>query len=358
MKKNSQLRDFYTGKKAFITGHLGFKGAWLCKILTMLGADVTGFSLIPDSQFNLFSALGLDGNMKSIIGDIRDLSLLSKSLYDFQPDFVFHLAAQPIVRESYKNPVETYSTNVMGTVNLFDSIRQCSTVRSVVNITTDKVYWNREQSEGYIEDDILDGFDPYSNSKSCSELVTACYVRSFFAEREISISTARAGNVIGGGDFAPDRIIPDCVRAIEKNEKIVIRNPNSIRPYQHVFDALFAYLMIAQKQYDSPNLSGAYNVGPDQNGCYTTLQLVESFCSHWGDEAQWECQTQSGPHEANFLRLDCQKIKNTLGWKPVWNTETALQKTAQWYQQLDAESNLSTYSELQINQFLADRDKL
>ena len=245
------MLEFYKNKKILITGHTGFKGSWLCKILSMAGADVIGVSLEPENDISLYNILKLDNEIKSIILDIRNLDELKKVFIENEPEIVFHLAAQPLVRESYKNPVYTYETNVMGTVNLLECVRNCKSVKSVLNITTDKVYSNKEWDWPYREIDELNGFDPYSNSKSCSELITSSYKKSFFDNnREISISTARAGNVIGGGDFAKDRIIPDCIRSAIKNENIIVRNPNSVRPYQHVFEALSAYLMIAQKQYN------------------------------------------------------------------------------------------------------------
>lgn len=246
-----------------------------------------------------------------------------------QPEVVFHLAAQPIVRESYRNPVFTYGTNVMGTVHFMECVRQSDSVKSVLNVTTDKVYRNREWNWGYRENEELDGFDPYSNSKSCSELVTAAYRRSFFQERTVAISTARAGNVIGGGDFAPDRILPDCIRAASEKKKIMVRNPHSTRPYQHVLEPICAYLMIAAGQYENPDLADAYNVGPDDRDCFETGALVELFAKYWGD-VTWESRPGDGPHEANFLKLDCSKLKSVFGWMPRWNLEKAVEETVRW----------------------------
>ena len=318
--------DFWKDKRVFVTGHTGFKGTWLCRILVNAGAVVTGYSLEPPTQPNLFSMAGLEGRMTSVIGDVRDYAALKAAFDAARPEVVLHLAAQPIVRDSYKDPHYTYETNVMGTVNLLECVRLAGwPVRSVLNVTTDKVYHNNEWPWGYRENEPLDGFDPYSNSKSCSELVTHSYVNSFFAEKGIPVSTARAGNVIGGGDFANDRIVPDCVRAVEKGVKIAVRNRHSTRPYQHVLEPLFAYLMIAQKQYDDAKYAGWYNVGPDECDCVTTGDLVDLFCASWGEGAQWEDHTEpNAPHEANFLKLDCSKIKSVFGWSPRWHIGEAI----------------------------------
>ena len=273
--------EFYRGKKVLVTGHTGFKGTWLCKMLLNAGAEVTGYALNPPTIPNLFTICQLEKKMKSVIGDIRDLEQLMRVFQETRPEIVLHLAAQPIVRESYKNPVDTYETNVMGTVNVCECVRKTSSVKSFLNVTTDKVYQNNEWEWGYRECDPLDGYDPYSNSKSCSELVTHSYINSFFREQGIAASTARAGNVIGGGDFANDRIIPDCVRAAMDKREIIVRNPHSTRPYQHVLEPLAAYLMIAKSQYEDGKYAGFYNVGPDDCDCVTTGTLVEMFCKNW-----------------------------------------------------------------------------
>ena len=323
--------DFYKNKKVFVTGHTGFKGTWLCHILIKAGAIVTGYSLPAQTVPNLFELSGVEKKMTSIIGDIRDLNSLKMAFESAQPEIVLHLAAQPIVRDSYKDPVYTYDTNVMGTVNILECVRNSSCVRSFLNVTTDKVYYNNEWEWGYRENEPLDGFDPYSNSKSCSELVTHSFKNSFFSDGKVAISTARAGNVIGGGDFANDRIIPDCIRAASDGKKIIVRNPYSTRPYQHVLEPLFAYLMIAQKQYENSSLSGWYNVGPDECDCVTTGMLVDLFCKSWGNDITWINQVEANaPHEANFLKLDCSKIKNTFNWQPRWHIEQAIQKTVDW----------------------------
>jgi len=259
--------NFYKNKRVFITGHTGFKGSWLCKILIKAGAIVTGYALEPPTGPSLFNIANINEGMNSVIGDIRDFELLKKTFNNSKPEIVIHLAAQPIVKASYQMPRYTYETNVMGTVNILECIRKSGSTKSVINVTTDKVYENKEWIWGYREEDKLNGFDPYSNSKSCSDLITQCYSNSFFKESKVAVSTVRAGNVIGGGDFAPNRILPDCVRSAISNEDIIIRNPYSVRPYQHVLESLFAYLMIAEKQYNNPDYAGDYNVGPDDQDC-------------------------------------------------------------------------------------------
>ena len=324
------LREFYGGKRVLVTGHTGFKGSWLCRILQLFGAEVTGFSLEPPTEPSLFETANVAEGMVSVIGDVRDLPALLETFGKCRPEIVFHLAAQPIVRESYRDPVGTYATNVMGTVHLMEAVRQTPGILSVLNVTTDKVYLNREWPWGYREDDPLDGFDPYSNSKSCSELVTHSYKKSFFAEGKPAISTARAGNVIGGGDFAADRIIPDCVRAALAGNTVVLRNPNSTRPYQHVLEPVFAYLMIAAGQAEDASKAGYYNVGPDERDCVTNGELARLFCGSWGEGLSWEAKQTDGPHEANFLKLDCSLLKSVFGWRPVWGIREAVEKTVEW----------------------------
>lgn len=345
------MLDFYKDKKVFITGHTGFKGSWLSKILIMVGANVCGFSKKPNTNPNLFEILKLKEQMNSIIGDIRDYNQVKDAIDKFQPEIVLHLAAQPLVRESYKNPIYTFETNVMGTVNILEAIRKCKSVKSVVNITTDKVYENREWEWGYRENERLNGFDPYSNSKSCSELVTNSYKNSFFDKTDIAISTARAGNVIGGGDFAKDRIIPDCIRAAIKGDDILLRNLNSIRPYQHVFEALSAYLLIAKCQYEDKKMQGSYNIGPDEDGCVTTKYIAENFCKIWGN-INWKSAVQiDDKHEANFLKLDCSKIKSVFGWKPVINIDKAINLTIEWTKEYYFNNNVIGISEKQIKEY-------
>lgn len=347
--------SFYKGKKVFLTGHTGFKGSWLSKILINAGAIVTGYSLPAPTNPSLFDIIDLQGRMNSVIGDIRDYDLLKKTFDQAEPEIVLHLAAQPIVRDSYKDPRYTYDTNVMGTVNILECVRNNSCVKSFLNVTTDKVYFNREWEWGYREDEELDGFDPYSNSKSCSELVTHSYVRSFFTDKDgkmiLPISTARAGNVIGGGDFANDRIVPDCIRAAIKKEDIVVRNPYSTRPYQHVIEPLYAYLMICAKQYEDIGYAGYYNVGPDETDCYQTGRLVDVFVSKWGEGLKWINRYDGGPHEANFLKLDCSKLKKTFGWKPRWNLETAIEKTVEWAKVWSSGQDVNDCMDKQIKEF-------
>lgn len=343
--------DFYKGKKVLITGHTGFKGSWMSKILVMAGADVAGYSLEPPTNPNLFSIAGLEGKMKSVIADVRDYDSLKALFDEFQPEIVFHLAAQPIVITSYEQPKYTYETNVMGTVNLLECVRLTPSVKSVLNVTTDKVYKNNEWCWGYRENEPLDGYDPYSNSKSCSELVTHSYKASFFDSRDIAVSTARAGNVIGGGDFADNRIIPDCVRASMKNEPIIVRNPNSTRPYQHVLEPLNAYLMIAAAQYEEKSLQGYYNVGPDEADCLTTGELATIFCTSWGEGQTYKCLKKDGPHEANFLKLDCSLLKKTFGWSPTWSAVKAVEKTVEWTKVYASEGNVPEITEKQIKEF-------
>ncbi len=350
------LADFYCGKKVFVTGHTGFKGTWLCKILLDFGAEVYGYAMEPPTNPSLFEITKMADHMQSVIGDIRDLEHLTKTVQEIKPDVILHLAAQPIVRTSYQDPVGTYASNVMGTVNILEQVRNCDSIRSFLNVTTDKVYENKEWTWGYRENEPLDGYDPYSNSKSCSELVTHSYRKSFFMNRDgsytVPISTARAGNVIGGGDFAKDRIIPDCVRAMEQGESIIVRNPYSTRPYQHVLEPLSCYLMIAAAQCEHPELSDAYNVGPDDCDCVTTGELVDLFCKCYGGDARWENRAEANaPHEANFLKLDCSKIKSTFSWEPKWHIQEAVEKVCQWSRAYIAAEDCNVVMEQQIQAF-------
>lgn len=344
--------SFYRGKRVFATGHTGFKGAWLCRMLALAGAEVTGFSLNPPTEPSLFEIAGIARDVHSVIGDIRDYAALKAAFDEAQPEIVLHLAAQPIVRDSYRDPVYTYETNVMGTVHILECIRTSDCVKSFLNVTTDKVYRNREWVWGYRENEELDGYDPYSNSKSCSELVTHSYKNSFFPEGTVAISTARAGNVIGGGDFANDRIVPDCVRAALRHEDIVVRNPYSTRPYQHVLEPLYAYLMIAAGQYQDESLAGWYNVGPDDGDCFQTGALVDLFVKKWGGDLRWVNRWDGGPHEANFLKLDCSKLKAAFGWKPRWNLDTAMEMVVQWSKCWADRGDIRGCMDEQIGQFL------
>lgn len=347
--------SFYKDKKVLITGHTGFKGTWMCEALVMAGADVTGYALEPPTQPSLFALCGLGDRMHSVTGDIRDLEQLGAVFREVQPEIVIHMAAQPIVRESYKHPVYTYETNVMGTVNVLECIRLTESVRSVVNVTTDKVYKNREWEWGYRENEELNGYDPYSNSKSCSELVTDSYKNAFFTERDIAVTTCRAGNVIGGGDFAVDRIIPDCIRAAQMGKDIIVRNPYSTRPYQHVLEPVMAYLMIAERQYQDKSLAGCYNVGPDETDCLTTGELVSLFCEKWneagGKKVDWRNEHDGGPHEAGFLKLDCSKIKKTFAWRPKWHVDKTMEMIVEWTNVYLAQADVSKCMREQIRAF-------
>lgn len=347
--------SFYKGKKVLITGHTGFKGSWLCQILAMAGADVTGYALQSPTDPSLFDMCKLFNEIESIIGDIRDLKQLGQIFSKTQPEIVIHMAAQPLVRESYKNPVYTYETNVMGTVYVLECVRTTSSVKSFLNVTTDKVYLNREWEWGYRENEELNGYDPYSNSKSCSELVTSSYLKSFFKEKDVAISTVRAGNVIGGGDFAEDRIIPDCIRAAQVKKDIIVRNPFSIRPYEHVLEPLAVYLMVLKAQYEDKKYAGNYNVGPDDVDCLTTGELVSLFCEKWnmatGNSIKWINKFDGGPHEANFLKLDCSKLKNTFGWTPRWNMDITMDKIVEWSKIYLEGGNIRECMEKQIEDF-------
>lgn len=344
---------FYKGKKVLVTGFTGFKGSWMCQILRETGAEVTGYALKPESCTNLYEMLHLDSDINALYEDIRNYDKMLSVMKKVQPEIVFHLAAQPIVLTGYRQPQETYETNVMGTVNLLESIRMTDSVRSLVNITTDKVYENQEWQWGYRENDRLNGYDPYSNSKSCSELITSSYRESFFKDRYPVISTSRAGNVIGGGDFAENRIIPDCIRAAQKGEIISVRNPLSVRPYQHVLEPIFAYLLIAYCQWEKRELAGAYNVGPDDESCITTGELADCFCDLWGEGLSWKTiDIRDAKHEAGFLKLDCSRIKSVFGWKPGWTVRTAVSKTVEWTKAWLEQEDIETVMRRQIMEYM------
>lgn len=322
---------FFKNRTILVTGHTGFKGTWVCKILINAGAKVIGYSLDPPTNPNLFSLSRIGKHMISLIGDVREYEKLAQVFELYQPECVIHLAAQPIVRYSYENPRYTYETNVIGTLNVLECVRLQNSVKSFLNVTTDKVYLNNDcPNHSFIEDEPLDGYDPYSNSKSCSELVTHSYKRSFFQNNRCAISTARAGNVIGGGDFANDRIIPDCVRSIIRDDELIIRNPYSIRPYQHVLEPVMVYLEIIEKQYFDRMYEGWYNIGPDDCDCINTSDLVSLFSNSWGDGFHWTSKYDGGPHEAAILKLDNSKIKSVFGWKSKWAIADAIQKTVDW----------------------------
>lgn len=351
------LRRFYNNKRVFITGHTGFKGSWLCHILKHFGAKIYGYSLQPENE-SLFNLSDFGSSVITRFGDIREFNSLFGFYKEANPEVVFHLAAQPLVRTSYSEPSYTYETNVMGTVNILECLRLSPGATSFLNVTTDKVYLNREWEWGYRENERLDGYDPYSNSKSCSELVTWTYVRSFFNyPTSPAISTARAGNVIGGGDFALDRIIPDCVRAAMTGKDIIVRNPNSTRPYQHVLEPLFAYLLLAASQNSNTEISGAYNVGPNDEDCFRTGELVDTFVKIWGNGMKWTCTNHNGPHEANFLKLDNSKIKNKIHWHPVWNLPTAIKMITEWTKGWINGDDINLIIRKQIEQFIHDSKK-
>lgn len=351
--------EFYKEKKVLITGNTGFKGSWMCMVLLGLGAKVYGYALEPEKE-SLWNILNLDSKTTTRYGDIRNLSELQSFMNEVQPEIVIHMAAQPLVRTAYEEPVYTYETNVMGTVNILEVVRQTNSVKSFLNVTTDKVYKNREWDWGYRENEELNGYDPYSNSKSCSELVTSSYKNSFFNStkdgRVVAISTARAGNVIGGGDFAKDRIIPDCIRAAYKHEDIIVRNPFSTRPYEHVLEPVIAYLMIAKEQYEDPSKAGNYNVGPNETDCYSTGRIVDLFCKEWseqtGEGMKWIDRFDGGPHEANFLKLDCSLIKKTFGWVPTWTVADSMKAIVEWHIAYRNKEDMTACTNKQIDKFL------
>jgi CDP-glucose 4,6-dehydratase len=321
-------------------------------MLLSAGAEVTGYALKSPTSPSLFEQTGLAGGMRSITGDVRNRELLVKTIRETKPEVIFHLAAQPLVRLSYREPAETYETNVMGTVNILEAVRQGGSVRSFVNATTDKVYENKEWPWGYRENENLCGLDPYSNSKSCGELVTYSYRRSFFSGAEDpAVSTARAGNVIGGGDYSEDRIIPDCVRAALAGKTMAVRNPCSVRPYQHVLDCLSAYLLLAEKQETDRALAGSYNFGPGEEDCISTGALAELFCEAWGSGMGWTTEAQERqPYESTYLKLDCSKAKSVLGWKPRWNIQQAVEKTVE-FSKLNTDRERKTGVERQIKEY-------
>ena len=344
--------EFYKGNKVLLTGHTGFKGSWMSVVLVNAGATVIGYSTCSKTETRLFDRCGVKDQIVHIKGDVRDLDHLKAVVSEYQPEIVIHMAAQPIVRTSYQDPVGTYDTNVMGTVNILESVRLNPCVKSFLNVTTDKVYENKEWEWGYRENEPLDGYDPYSNSKSCSELVTHSYKSSFFSDGHTAISTARAGNVIGGGDFAKDRIIPDCVRAALKHEDIIVRNPFSTRPYQHVLEPVCAYLMIAAMQYQDGKYAGYYNVGPDDRDCFQTGKLVDTFVKHWGEDLKWINKYDGGPHEASFLKLDCSKLKTIFNWQPRWDLDMAIQKVVEWTKCWKDGGDVRACMDIQIEEFL------
>ncbi|WP_296876981.1 CDP-glucose 4,6-dehydratase [Thomasclavelia sp.] len=348
------MREFYKNKKVLITGHTGFKGSWMSFLLHQLGANVTGIALEPNTVPSLFNILDLESKIDSRIVDIRNLKKMKELFNEINPEIVIHMAAQPLVINSYKDPVYTYDVNVMGTVNICECIRTSKSAKSFVNVTTDKVYQNNEWCYGYRENDRLNGYDPYSNSKSCSELVTDSYTNSFFNSLNVAVSRCRAGNVIGGGDFNENRIIPDCVKYTANKEFIKVRNPNSTRPYQHVLEPVTFYLYLAMLQYQDKKYAGCYNIGPNESDCITTGEIVDLFCNTWNENARWEAAQYNGPHEANFLKLDCSLAKTKLHWHPIWSVKDAVERTVEWSKAYYENKNIEEITVKQINEYLRE----
>ncbi|MCT7995213.1 CDP-glucose 4,6-dehydratase [Laspinema olomoucense] len=348
--------SFWQGKRVFLTGHTGFKGSWLALWLQSLGASVVGYALEPATQPNLFQLARVAEGMTSVFGDIRELPRLKQVMAEFSPEIVFHLAAQALVRESYQNPVDTYATNVMGTVNLLEAVRQIKGVRAVVNVTSDKCYENREWVWGYRETEPLGGYDPYSSSKACAELVTGAYRNSFFnvdnyLEHKLAVATARAGNVIGGGDWAIDRLVPDCLRAFEKGDLVKLRSPHAIRPWQYVIEPISGYLLLAEKllSLEACHYACAWNFGPDAKGDATVGKLATTLAHLWGKNAGVELDSSENyPHEAGLLKLDITRVRTELGWQPCWSVKQALQATVDWHQAWLRGQDMREYSLSQI----------
>jgi CDP-glucose 4,6-dehydratase len=353
---------FWNGKKVFLTGHTGFKGGWLSLWLHQLGAVVTGYALDPPTDPSIFALCGVGELVDSVIGDIRDGAKLSAAMLQAAPEIVIHMAAQPLVRDSYQIPVETFAINVMGTVNLLEAVRSCPSVKAVVNVTTDKCYENKEWAWGYRESEPMGGYDPYSSSKGCAELVTAAYRQSFFSRPPSlltpfspAVATARAGNVIGGGDWACDRLIPDCISALLQGESIRIRNPHSVRPWQHVLEPLSGYLLLAQQLYlHGQKFASGWNFGPVDDDARPVEWIVQKMCAKWGDSASYLIDAGEHPHEAHYLKLDCSKARAELGWQPRWSLETALDKIVHWTHAYQEKSPLREVCLAQIREFQDD----
>lgn len=346
--------NFYKGKKVLITGSTGFKGSWLSVWLSFLGADVLGFALAPQTNPSMYSVLNLDEKIKTVIGDILDAELLEKTFNDFKPEFVFHLAAQPLVRYSYEEPVLTYKTNVIGSLNVLEAARKCGSVKAFVNVTTDKCYENVEKSTGYKEDEPMGGYDMYSSSKGCVEIMSSSYRRSFLKPEQknsFPLATARAGNVIGGGDWACDRLIPDCVRYINENQEIILRNPCSIRPWQHVLEPLGGYLLLGMKLYESGyKYAQGFNFGPEESSNLMVKDVVDSLIKYWG-KGDVKIHKQDDLHEACLLTLNIEKAKKILGWSPVYNVDEAIKKTVKWYKKYYNSENLYDFTLSQIKEY-------
>lgn len=353
------FNNVYQNRKVLITGHTGFKGSWLCLMLNQLGADVYGYALEPPTQPSLFYEAKIDKLITSYIGDIRDLDYHQEVMQKVHPEIVIHMAAQPLVRDSYKIPVETYSINVMGTVHLLEACRNTPSVKAIVNVTTDKCYENKEWHWGYRENEPMGGYDPYSNSKGCSELVTSSYRNSFFNIKNyeihrVALASARAGNVIGGGDWANDRLIPDFIRSISKGEKLRIRSPYAIRPWQHVLEPLTGYLTLAAKLYtEGAQYAQAWNFGPDDNDACNVEWITKSICDLWGEGASFEIDQNPQPHEANYLKLDCSKAKVDLGWHQIWNIQTTLEKIVNWNKAYNKGADVRELTKSQILEYFS-----
>lgn len=356
-------RNFWHGKRVLLTGHTGFKGSWLSIWLQSMGVKLVGYALTPPTNPSLFEAAQVGNDMTSVIGDIRDLTNLRNVFAEYQPEIVIHMAAQPLVRQSYIEPVETYNTNVMGTVNLLDSIRTTASVKAVVIVTSDKCYENREWVWGYRESEAMGGYDPYSSSKACAELITTAYRNSYFHSDQylkhgVAIGSARAGNVIGGGDWAEDRLVPDMIRAIRQGRPVSIRNPNSIRPWQHVLEPLSGYLLLAQKLYEEgPSFAGAWNFGPNDDDAKPVKWVLDHFTQAWGNGASWELDSDHHPHEAYSLKLDCSKAKSMLKWEPVWSLTEAIARICSWHKSHLSDGNAYEMCLEQINEYESARYK-
>ena len=350
-------QNFWQGKRVFLTGHTGFKGGWLALWLNSLGAIVKGYALDPPTMPSLFNEAKIDTVIDSQIGDIRDLELFKKSITDFNPDILIHMAAQPLVRYSYAAPVETYETNVMGTVNVLESARACKNLKAIINITTDKCYENDGRSQGYKEDDPMGGYDPYSSSKGCAELVASAYRCSFLQDQGIGVASVRAGNVIGGGDWADDRLIPDILRSFEKNKPIVIRNPKATRPWQHVLEPLSGYLILAQKLYeDQKEYAEGWNFGPNEKDVKPVDWILDKMIVKW-PSSSWELDKNSNPHEADFLKLDISKAESKLGWNPVWELSQTLDKIIDWHKNWLNKEDMQAICLAEIEEYTRDMNK-
>lgn len=348
-------KRFWQGKRVLITGHTGFKGSWLSLWLQSLGAKVCGVALDPPTEPSLFKEANVEQDMESIIADIRDLDSVQNVFQNFKPEIIFHMAAQPLVRHSYENPIETYSTNVLGTVNVLEAARHSKTAKAIINITTDKCYENREWVWGYREEEPMGGHDPYSSSKGCSELVSAAYRNSYFKAMNIGLATARAGNVIGGGDWATDRLVPDILDAITQGKPVLIRNPKAVRPWQHVLEPLSGYLTLAESLLKKPHhFDQAFNFGPKDDDSLPVLDIVRKLTDKWGDGAEWLIDSNENPHEANYLKLDISKARMQLGWNPRWSLDKALTRIVDWQRAWLSKSDMKKITLEQIKEFMSE----